>query len=90
MMSSSACVRELIQQADVVIGGGASARSEGAKTGKPGDAQTMKKGAVLVDVAIDQGGCFENIAAHYASGAQPTKLTASCIIAWPICPEPYR
>ena len=59
MMSSSACVRELIQQADVVIG---AVLLRGAKTPKlvtRDMLKTMKKGAVLVDVAIDQGGCFE-------------------------------
>jgi alanine dehydrogenase len=59
MMSSPACVRELIQQADVVIG---AVLLHGAKAPKLVSREmlkTMKKGAVLVDVAIDQGGCFE-------------------------------
>jgi len=32
--------------------------------------KTMKKGAVLVDVAIDQGGCFET--SHATTHADPT------------------
>ena len=59
MMSSPAAVRELIQEADVVIG---AVLLHGAKTPKllsRDMLKTMKKGAVLVDVAIDQGGCFE-------------------------------
>jgi alanine dehydrogenase len=59
MMSSMAVVRELVQQADVVIG---AVLLHGAKTPKlvtRDMLKTMKKGAVLVDVAIDQGGCFE-------------------------------
>jgi len=34
--------------------------------------QTMKKGAVLVDVAIDQGGCFET--SHATTHADPTYI----------------
>ncbi|MBE9486888.1 MAG: alanine dehydrogenase [Chloroflexi bacterium] len=59
MMSSPATVRELVQQADVVIG---AVLLHGAKAPKLVTREmlkSMKKGAVLVDVAIDQGGCFE-------------------------------
>lgn len=59
MMSSPAAVRELIQEADVVIG---AVLLHGAKAPKLITREmlkTMKKGAVMVDVAIDQGGCFE-------------------------------
>lgn len=59
MMSSPATVRELVQEADVVIG---AVLLHGAKAPKLVSREmlkTMKKGAVLVDVAIDQGGCFE-------------------------------
>jgi alanine dehydrogenase len=59
MMSSAAVIRELIQQADVVIG---AVLLHGAKAPRLVSREmlkTMKKGAVLVDVAIDQGGCFE-------------------------------
>ncbi len=59
MMSSPATVRELIQEADVVIG---AVLLHGAKAPKLVTREmlkTMKRGAVMVDVAIDQGGCFE-------------------------------
>jgi len=59
MMSSPATIRDLVQQADVVIG---AVLVHGAKAPKLVTREmlkTMKKGAVLVDVAIDQGGCFE-------------------------------
>ncbi len=59
MMSSPATVRDLIQEADVVIG---AVLLHGAKAPKLLTREmlaTMKRGAVLVDVAIDQGGCFE-------------------------------
>ena len=59
LMSSPATVRELVQEADVVIG---AVLLHGAKAPKLVTREmlkTMKPGAVLVDVAIDQGGCFE-------------------------------
>ena len=59
MMSTPATIRELVKEADVVIG---AVLVPGAKTPKlvtRDMLKTMKKGAVLVDVAIDQGGCFE-------------------------------
>jgi len=59
LMSSPATVRELVQEADVVIG---AVLLHGAKAPKLVTREmlkTMKQGAVLVDVAIDQGGCFE-------------------------------
>ena len=59
LMSSPATIRELVQEADVVIG---AVLLHGAKAPKLVTREmlkTMKHGAVLVDVAIDQGGCFE-------------------------------
>jgi len=59
LMSTPATVRELVQKADVVIG---AVLLHGAKAPKLVTREmlkTMKPGAVLVDVAIDQGGCFE-------------------------------
>ncbi len=59
LMSSPAAIRDFITRADVVIG---AVLLPGAKTPRLISRemlQTMKKGAVLVDVAIDQGGCFE-------------------------------
>jgi len=59
LMSSPATIRDLIRKADVIIG---AALIPGARTPRLVTRQmlkTMKKGAVLVDVAIDQGGCFE-------------------------------
>ena len=59
LMSSPAKVRELVQEADVVVG---AVLLHGAKAPKLITREmlgTMKPGAVVVDVAIDQGGCFE-------------------------------
>jgi alanine dehydrogenase len=59
LMSSPATIRELVKKAHVVVG---AVLIPGAKAPKlvPRELlKTMKKGAVMVDVAIDQGGCFE-------------------------------
>ncbi len=59
LTSSPATIRRLIREADLVVG---SVLIPGAKAPKlvtRDMLKTMKKGAVLVDVAIDQGGCFE-------------------------------
>ena len=59
MMSSRAAIRELIKGADVVIGAVLLHGAKAPKLVSRDMLKTMKKGAVLVDVAIDQGGCFE-------------------------------
>lgn len=59
LMSSPAKIRKLVQQADVVVGAVLVAGAKAPKLVTADMLKTMKKGAVLVDVAIDQGGCFE-------------------------------
>jgi len=59
MMSSPATIRELVQEADVVIGAVLLRGAKAPKLVSRDMLKTMKPGAVLVDVAIDQGGCFE-------------------------------
>ena len=59
LMSSPATIRELIQKADLVIGAILVRGAKAPKLVTREMLKSMKKGAVLVDVAIDQGGCFE-------------------------------
>jgi alanine dehydrogenase len=59
VMSSPASVRKLVKEADVVIGSVLIPGTKAPKMVTRDMLKTMKKGAVLVDVAIDQGGCFE-------------------------------
>ncbi|HUT71246.1 MAG TPA: alanine dehydrogenase [Desulfatiglandales bacterium] len=59
LMSSPATIRELVKEADVVIGAVLVIGAKAPKLITRDMLKTMKKGAVLVDVAIDQGGCFE-------------------------------
>jgi len=59
LMSNSYNIREKLRDADLVIG---AVLIEGAKAPKlisRADLKLMKPGAVIVDVAIDQGGCTE-------------------------------
>jgi alanine dehydrogenase len=59
LMSSPATVRDLITRADVVVGAVLIPGAKAPKLITRDMLKTMKKGSVLVDVAIDQGGCFE-------------------------------
>jgi alanine dehydrogenase len=59
LMSKPVTIRRLVQEADVIVG---AVLIPGAKTPKlvtRDMLKTIKKGTVMVDVAIDQGGCFE-------------------------------
>jgi alanine dehydrogenase len=59
LMSSPAMIRKLVKEADVVIGAVLVAGAKAPRLVTRDMLKTMKKGAVMVDVAIDQGGCFE-------------------------------
>lgn len=59
LFSSPATIRDLVTRADVVVGAVLLPGAKAPKLITRDMLKTMKKGAVLVDVAIDQGGCFE-------------------------------
>ncbi len=59
LMSSPATIRKLVKKADVVIGAVLIPGAKAPKLVTRDMLKTMKTGSVLVDVAIDQGGCFE-------------------------------
>ncbi|MGD9357893.1 MAG: alanine dehydrogenase [Desulfobacterales bacterium] len=59
LMASPATTRKLVKEADVVIGAVLVAGAKAPKLVTREMLKTMQKGSVLVDVAIDQGGCFE-------------------------------
>jgi len=59
LMASPATTRKLVKEADVVIGAVLVAGAKAPKLVTTEMLKTMQKGSVLVDVAIDQGGCFE-------------------------------
>ncbi len=103
LMSSPATIRRLIREADLVIG---SVLIPGAKAPKlvtRDMLKTMKKGAVMVDVAIDQGGCFETSKAtthkdpiytidgiiHYSVGNMPGAVAKTSTLALTNATLPY-
>ncbi|MDJ0667280.1 MAG: alanine dehydrogenase [Desulfobacterales bacterium] len=59
LMSSPATLRRLLKEADVVVGAVLVTGAKAPKLVTRDMLPIMKKGAVMVDVAIDQGGCFE-------------------------------
>lgn len=63
-------VEEEILKADVVIGAVLTAGAAAPKLVKREHLARMKPGSVLVDVSIDQGGCFET--SHPTTHAEPT------------------
>jgi alanine dehydrogenase len=59
LMSLPETVRRLVREADAVIGSVLIPGARAPKLVTCDMLKTMKRGAVMVDVAIDQGGCFE-------------------------------
>jgi alanine dehydrogenase len=59
LMSSPATIRDLAKRADLIVGAVLNPGAKAPKLITREMLETMKKGSVIVDVAIDQGGCFE-------------------------------
>lgn len=59
MYSTAHALAEVIKEADLVIGAVLIPGASAPKLVSREQLKTMKPGAVLVDIAIDQGGCFE-------------------------------
>jgi alanine dehydrogenase len=70
-------VRAAIKTADLVIGGVLIPGAKAPKLITRDMLPTMKKGAVIVDVAIDQGGCFET--SKPTTHAEPTYVVDEVI-----------
>ena len=68
--SNRANIEQMICEADLVIGAVLIPGAAAPKLVTRGMLSCMKPGAVLVDVAIDQGGCFET--SHATTHADPT------------------
>ena len=68
--STRAAVEEEVLAADLVIGGVLIPGAAAPKLVTADMVRRMKPGAVVVDVAIDQGGCFET--SHATTHAEPT------------------
>ncbi|MEA4853043.1 MAG: alanine dehydrogenase [Christensenella sp.] len=59
LFSSRGNIEECLKEADVVVGAVLLPGRSTPKLVKKEDLKLMKKGAVIVDVAVDQGGCIE-------------------------------
>jgi len=70
VFSTHHAVSEALSDADLVIGCVLLPGAAAPKLVKREDLKRMRKGSVLVDVAIDQGGCFET--SHPTTHAEPT------------------
>jgi alanine dehydrogenase len=69
LYSTKSNIIESLREADVVIGGVLIPGGAAPKLVRREDLKCMKSGAVIVDVAVDQGGCFETT--HPTSHADP-------------------
>ena len=72
VFSTREAVEQHVLSADLVIGGVLIPGAAAPKLVTAEHVRHMKKGAVVVDVAIDQGGCFET--SHATTHADPTYL----------------
>jgi alanine dehydrogenase len=68
--STAHAIEELVRDADLVIGAVLIAGAAAPKLVTRAMVKSMKAGAVLVDIAIDQGGCFET--SRPTTHAEPT------------------
>lgn len=75
--SNAQSIEEAVLSADLVIGGVLVPGAAAPKLVSRDLISRMKKGAVVVDVAIDQGGCFET--SHATTHAEPTYVVDGVI-----------
>ena len=96
-------LRELLKKADLVIGAVLVPGAKAPKLVRKVDLKTMKRGSVIVDVAVDQGGCVETIKAtthenptyvvdgviHYAVANMPGGVPRTSTLALTNATLPY-
>ncbi|SMX22998.1 alanine dehydrogenase [Boseongicola aestuarii] len=101
--ASAAATAELVATADMVIGAVLIPGAAAPKLVSRADLSTMKSGAAIVDVAIDQGGCFETSKAtthqdpiyevdgimHYCVANMPGAVARTSTIALTNATMPY-
>jgi alanine dehydrogenase len=68
--STTATIERLVREADLVVGAVLIAGAAAPKLVSRAMVATMRPGSVLVDISIDQGGCFET--SHPTTHADPT------------------
>ncbi|MCA3237504.1 MAG: alanine dehydrogenase [Curvibacter sp.] len=70
LLATAQNIEQTVLEADLVIGSALVAGAAAPKLVSRALVSRMQAGAVLVDVAIDQGGCFET--SHHTTHAEPT------------------
>ena len=75
--STTETIERLVRDADLVIGAVLVAGAAAPKLVTRAMVKAMKPGAVLVDISIDQGGCFET--SHPTTHAEPTFMVDGVI-----------
>lgn len=75
--STQAAIEELVANADVVVGAVLIPGAAAPKLVTRAMVSTMRRGSVMVDIAIDQGGCFET--SKPTSHAEPTYVVDDVI-----------
>jgi len=77
LASNGFTIREIVRQSDLVIGAVLIPGASAPKLVRRDMIQAMRKGAVMVDVAIDQGGCFET--SHPTTHTDPVYLVGDVL-----------
>ncbi|ADV67730.1 alanine dehydrogenase [Deinococcus maricopensis] len=77
MMSNEANIRSILPEADLVIGGVLIPGAKAPHLVTRDMLATMQEGSVIVDVAVDQGGCVETI--HATTHDDPTYIVDGVI-----------
>ncbi|GAB4004354.1 alanine dehydrogenase [Nocardioides ultimimeridianus] len=77
LASSKLAIEEQVKQADLVIGAVLIPGAAAPKLVSNDLVAQMKPGSVLVDIAIDQGGCFED--SHATTHADPTYMVHNSV-----------
>jgi alanine dehydrogenase len=77
MMSNPENIRNMVTQADLLIGAVLITGAKAPRLVTRGMIKTMKKGSVIVDVAVDQGGCIETI--RPTTHSKPTYIISGVV-----------
>ena len=89
LFSTVDTIEQQVLAADLVIGAVLVPGAAAPKLVTREMVRRMRPGSVLVDIAIDQGGCFET--SRPTTHAEPTYVTmAWCITAWRTCRGRWR